>query len=97
MTQEEDGFDDYGFFDRDPQAVAKDLLGMVISHRVDDDLWLSARIIETEAYYGQGDRGSHAHLGYTEKKKALFMEPGTIYMYYSRGGDSLNFTCNVVV
>merc|ERR1712126_496304 len=22
------------------------------------------------------------------------MDPGTIYMYYSRGGDSLNFTCN---
>ena len=37
-----------GFFDRDAQTLAKDLLGKVIRHRV-DDVWLSARIIETEA------------------------------------------------
>ena len=29
-------------------------------------------------------------VGYTEKRKALFMPAGTIYMYYARGGDSLN-------
>ena len=50
------------------------------------------RIIETEAYYIT-ERGSHASLGFTEKRKALFMKPGTIYMYYARGGDSLNFSC----
>ena len=50
------------------------------------------RIIETEAYY-INERGSHASLGFTEKRKALFMKPGTIYMYYARGGDSLNFSC----
>ena len=38
------------FFDRDAQTLARDLLGKVIRHRV-GDLWLSARIIETEAYY----------------------------------------------
>merc|ERR1711976_812948 len=61
-----------------------------------DNIWLSVRIIETEAYYGRGgnDSASHASLGFTEKRKALFMDPGTIYMYYSRGGDSLNFTCS---
>ena len=39
------------------------------------------------------DRGSHASLGFTKKREALFMKPGTIYMYYARGGDSLNFSC----
>ena len=63
---------DKEFFDRDPQDVAKDLLGKILEHRV-DGLWLSARIIETEAYYGHGDRGSHASLGFTQKRKALFM------------------------
>ena len=88
-------FNDTKFFDRDVQEVAKDLLGKVLEHLV-DGVWLSVRIIETEAYYGQGqgDRGSHASLGFTDKRKALFMDPGTIYMYYSRGGDSLNFTCS---
>ena len=79
-----------GFFDRDAQTLAKDLLGKVIRHRV-GDLWLSARIIETEAYY-LAEKGSHASLGYTEKRKALFLDGGHIYMYYARGGDSLNFS-----
>ncbi|MNO28993.1 3-methyladenine DNA glycosylase [compost metagenome] len=78
------------FFDRDAQVLARDLLGKVIRHRV-GDLWLSARIIETEAYYC-AEKGSHASLGYTEKRKALFLDGGHIYMYYARGGDSLNFS-----
>jgi DNA-3-methyladenine glycosylase len=78
------------FFDRDAQILARDLLGKVIRHRV-GDLWLSARIIETEAYYC-AEKGSHASLGYTEKRKALFLDGGHIYMYYARGGDSLNFS-----
>lgn len=79
------------FFNRDPQVVARDLLGKVLRHK-HGDTWLSAMIIETEAYY-LADKGSHASLGFTEKRKALFMPPGTIYMYYARGGDSLNVSC----
>ncbi|MDT3715440.1 DNA-3-methyladenine glycosylase [Pseudomonas soli] len=78
------------FFDRDAQTLARDLLGKVIRHR-QGDLWLAARIIETEAYY-LTDKGSHASLGFTEKRKALFLGGGHIYMYYARGGDSLNFS-----
>lgn len=78
------------FFDRDACLVARELLGKVIRHRV-GDLWLSARIIETEAYY-LTDKGSHASLGYTHKRRALFLDGGHIYMYYARGGDSLNFS-----
>jgi len=78
------------FFNRDAQVVACALLGQVIWHRV-GTLWLGARIIETESYY-LAEKGSHASLGYTEKRRALFQPPGTIYMYYARGGDSLNFS-----
>ena len=78
------------FFDRDAQTLAKDLLGKVIRHR-QGPYWLSARIIETEAYY-LDEKGSHASLGYTEKRKALFLDGGHIYMYYARGGDSINFS-----
>ena len=80
------------FFDRDAQLVARELLGKVIRHRV-NGLWLSARIIETEAYY-LADKGSHASLGYTDKRKALFLDGGHLYMYYARGGDSLNFSAH---
>ena len=78
------------FFDRDAAQLARELPGKVIRHRV-GDLWLSARIIETEAYYLE-EKGSHASLGYTHKRRALFMDGGTVYMYYARGGDSLNFS-----
>ena len=79
------------FFARDTLQVARELLGKVlcVTHK---NLRLKAIITETEAYYLH-DKASHASLGYTEKRKALFMPPGTIYMYYARGGDSLNVSC----
>jgi len=79
------------FFDRDAQKVARDLLGKVI-HVNQAEQWLQVQIIETEAYYRR-EKASHASLGYTEKRKALFMPPGTIYMYYARGGPSFNMSC----
>lgn len=78
------------FFDRDARLLARELLGKVIRHK-QGELWLSARIIETEAYYC-AEKGSHASLGYTHKRRALFLDGGHIYMYYARGGDSLNFS-----
>jgi DNA-3-methyladenine glycosylase len=78
------------FFERDAQHLARALLGKIIRHR-QGPYWLAARIIETEAYYFD-EKGSHASLGYTEKRKALFLDGGHIYMYYARGGDSLNFS-----
>lgn len=79
------------FFNRDAQLVAQSLLGKIIAVH-DHAHWLMARVIETEAYFKQ-DKASHSSLGFTEKRKALYMSAGTIYMYYSRGGDSLNFSC----
>jgi len=79
------------FFNRDACKVAKDLLGKVIRYENGND-WLSAQIIETEAYY-KSEKGSHASLGFTDARRALFMSPSTIYMYYARGGDSLNISC----
>ena len=79
------------FFAQDSAIVAQALLGKVLRHRYKNS-WLAARIIETEAYY-LTEKASHSSLGYTETRKAMFMEPGTIYMYYSRGQDSLNVSC----
>lgn len=78
------------FFQRDARELACALLGKVIRRRY-QGRWLSARIIETEAYLLE-EKGSHASLGYTEARRALFMDGGTLYMYYARGGDSLNFS-----
>jgi DNA-3-methyladenine glycosylase len=77
-------------FNCDAALLAQNLLGKVIRHRYQGH-WLAARIIETEAYY-LDDKASHASLGYTAKRHALFMPAGTIYMYYARGKDSLNIS-----
>ncbi len=79
------------YFNRDVCKVAESLLGKIIRKRFKEH-WLSAQIIETEAYY-MDEKGSHASLGFTPKRRALFMPPGTIYMYYSRGKDSFNISC----
>jgi DNA-3-methyladenine glycosylase len=82
------------FFDKEPEDLATALLGKVLRRKVttsEGSFWLAARIIETEAYYIT-EKGSHSSLGFTEKRKAMFMSPGTLYMYYARGGDSLNFS-----
>ena len=82
------------FFDQNSEDLAIALLGKILRRKVahpGGSIWLAARIIETEAYY-ISEKGSHSSLGFTEKRKAMFMPPGTIYMYYARGGDSLNFS-----
>lgn len=78
------------FYSKNTLHVARDLLGKVIYSKYKNQ-WLKAQIIETEAYLME-EKGSHSSLGYSEKKKALFMQPGTIYMYYSRGKDSFNIS-----
>lgn len=79
------------FFERDTCTVARSLLGKVIRHNYQGK-WLSAVIIETEAYY-LDEKGSHSSLGLTLRTKPMFMPAGTIYMYYARGRDSLNISC----
>ncbi len=83
------------FFDQPATCLAIGLLGKVLRHRFvsanGKPVWLAAKIIETEAYEIT-DRGSHSSLGFTLKRKAMFMAPGIIYMYYARGKDSLNFS-----
>jgi len=79
------------FFSQSAIDVAKGLLGKII-HRYYNKQWLCARIIETEAYCCD-EKASHSSLGRTPKREAMFMSPGTIYMYYARGKDSLNISC----
>lgn len=78
------------FFEQDSKIVARELLGKVIRRKV-NGLWFAAQVIETEAYTLE-DKANHASLGFTEKRRALFMPAGTIYMYYARGGDSFNIS-----
>lgn len=68
------------FFERDTHTVAKALLGCVLHFE-----GKCLRIVETEAYGGADDPGSHAHRGPTQRSEVMFGKAGHAYIYMTYG------------
>lgn len=70
------------FFKQPCISLAKAFLGKVLVRRCADGAELRGKIVETEAYLGGDDKASHSAGGKrTERNTAMFMKPGTIYVY----------------
>jgi DNA-3-methyladenine glycosylase len=81
------------FFARSPELVAHELLGCLIAANVEGEL-AAGRIVETEAYLGTDDPGSHAATkGITARNAVMYGPPGTAYVYFTYGN---HFMFNVV-
>jgi DNA-3-methyladenine glycosylase len=81
------------FFNRDPRAVARELLGKLVVRR-DGSKRLAGRIVEVEAYLGAGDLAAHAAAGHTARNAVLFGRPGHVYVYFIYGVHyCLNISC----
>jgi DNA-3-methyladenine glycosylase len=81
------------FFARSPAQVAPELLGCLIATSLEGEL-AAGRIVETEAYLGTDDPGSHAATkGITARNAVMYGPPGTAYVYFTYGN---HFMFNVV-
>jgi len=83
---------DRKFFERDTVTVARELLGKFLVRRRGKKE-IAGMIIETEAYDGPHDRGSHASRGRTERNKVMFGPAGRWYPYFTYG---MHWMINVV-
>lgn len=82
------------FFDRPCLDVAVDLLGCRLVRELDGRVRLEGRIVEVEAYLGDGtDPSAHSHRGLTPRNRPMFGPPGRFYVYRSMG---LHACVNVV-
>jgi len=73
------------FYMDNPRVVAKKLLGKELVRKVNGQLIVS-RIVETEAYGGIEDKGSHAYGNKrTKRTEPMFHIGGTIYVYLIYG------------
>ena len=69
----------------DAVTAAKMLLGKLLCRRLADGTVLKARIVETEAYCGEGDTACHAHCGKTERNAPMYEAGGIAYIYLCYG------------
>ena len=72
----------FQFFDRPCSDLAKALLEKKFVRIMPDGNTMTATIVETEAYLGGEDKAAHSYNGKrTERNEAMYMKPGTIYVY----------------
>jgi DNA-3-methyladenine glycosylase len=72
------------FYDRDAEAVARDLLGTWLVRRHETLLQIG-RVVETEAYLGPHDLAAHSSRGRTARTEVMFGPPGHAYVYLIYG------------
>ena len=81
------------FFNADPRKVARALLGKLLIRKTARGI-LAGRVVETEAYLGEGDAAAHAAAGRTARNFVLFGPPGHAYVYFIYGNHfCLNVSC----
>ena len=80
------------FYNRDAPAVARDLIGCLFFYDHPRGR-LGVRLVETEAYRGVIDPGSHGYRGMTPRTEVMYGPPGRLYVYFTYG---MHWCANIV-
>jgi len=81
------------FYQRHPAQVAKGLLGKTLLRRLNGEV-LSGKIVETEAYLGEKDPASRAHMGRKPYNQLMFLDAGKTFIYMVHGNWLLNIVAH---
>ncbi len=84
---------DADFYQMPTILLAERLLGKIFVHHEASGRVTKGRIVETEAYLGDGDEACHAWRGMTERNHVMFGPPGHLYIYFSYG---CHYLANIV-
>ncbi len=68
------------FYERDPEIVAKRLLGKRLVRRLEEKI-VEGIIVETEAYYGTKDPASRAFHGMRNYNRFMWDAPSKVFIY----------------
>lgn len=80
------------FYERDALAVARGLIGCLFVHDHPNGR-LGVRLVETEAYRGSIDPGSHGYRGVSPRTEVMYGPPGRLYVYFTYG---MHWCANIV-
>ncbi|HWQ79551.1 MAG TPA: DNA-3-methyladenine glycosylase [Anaerovoracaceae bacterium] len=81
------------FYNRDSLIVAREILGKVLVHEIYGQK-VSAKIVETEAYMGIGDKAAHSYGGKrTSRVEVMYGGPGFSYIFFVYG---MHYCFNIV-
>ena len=85
----------YDFYKQDSVTVAKELIGKLLVRKLGDGE-IICKIVETEAYVGPEDKGSHAYQNRrTKRTEVMFNQGGYAYIFLIYGMYScLNVVAN---
>ena len=84
-----------GFYAKSVLEVAPAVLGCILVRKASDGPVLAGRVVEVEAYAGDGsDPSAHSHRGPTDRNRSMFGPPGHLYAYSIYGIHTcINLVC----